>query len=357
MSRHPFAPSLSKGAGPAGARRRELLDELVKTIETLKERISTHDAVLRASEAQTRYSLIDPLLRALGWDTAGPALVRPEYVVSGRRADYALLDAQGGVVVFLEAKSLGEQLTNNHRSQVTGYANELGIRYPALTNGSEWEVYDNQKLAPIEQRCVLNVSLASEDSAKSALKLLLLWHPNMASGQPIGAGHPILEVELPAHSASSVDDTNHFNIRRNVDPVQPIPAPNVPATPAAGWIPLTSLVAVKGSKGPSKVRFPGQLERDIKNWKSLLTEVANWLVRTNALTLTNGVVMAGRSTGYCTVNLEPKNLNGIGFKSFERLSNGLCLDVNFSAADCIKHSKAIIEHCRRDPATVHVQVG
>ena len=31
------------------------------------------------SEMQTRYALIDPLLRELGWDTENPALVRPEF--------------------------------------------------------------------------------------------------------------------------------------------------------------------------------------------------------------------------------------------------------------------------------------
>ena len=149
-----------------------MLDELVDTIETLKARISEHRTALQASEAQTRLSLIDPLLRALGWDTADPALVRPEYDVGVRRADYALLNAEGGVVVFLEAKRLGESLTN-HRSQVAAYASELGLRYPALTNGSEWEVYDNSLMVPIEQRRILNISISNDDSAKCALKLLV----------------------------------------------------------------------------------------------------------------------------------------------------------------------------------------
>ena len=169
-----------------------MLDELVSVIETLKSRINEHRSVLQGNEAQTRLSLIDPLLRALGWDTADPALVRPEYVVNGRRADYALMNAQGDVVVFLEAKNLGEHLAANHRSQVVAYASELGIRFPALTNGNEWEVYDNSQLVPIEQRRVLNVSIANADSAKCALQFLLLWRPNLASGQPIEANEPIL---------------------------------------------------------------------------------------------------------------------------------------------------------------------
>ena len=59
-----------------------LLDDLVKVIETLKERIATHGATLRENETRTRMALIDPLLQALGWDTSEPAVVLPEYDVS-----------------------------------------------------------------------------------------------------------------------------------------------------------------------------------------------------------------------------------------------------------------------------------
>ena len=44
-----------------------MLDELVEVIEELRGRINEHRTVLQGSEAQTRSSLVDPLLRALGW--------------------------------------------------------------------------------------------------------------------------------------------------------------------------------------------------------------------------------------------------------------------------------------------------
>lgn len=68
-----------------------LLDELVGVIDTLKQRIRTHGATLRANEIRTRVALIDPLLVALSWDVSDPALVTPEYNVGNGRADYALL--------------------------------------------------------------------------------------------------------------------------------------------------------------------------------------------------------------------------------------------------------------------------
>ena len=43
-------------------------------------------------EDQTRYAIIDPILRALGWDTADRKVCYPEWQSKGskRRVDYAL---------------------------------------------------------------------------------------------------------------------------------------------------------------------------------------------------------------------------------------------------------------------------
>ena len=48
------------------------LESLHSLVETLKERIQDHSDALSVNETLTRYALIDPLLRELGWDTADP---------------------------------------------------------------------------------------------------------------------------------------------------------------------------------------------------------------------------------------------------------------------------------------------
>ena len=59
-----------------------LLDDLYQSIENLRERMENHQDKLKQSEALTRSALVDPLLRALGWDTENPSQVIPEYKVS-----------------------------------------------------------------------------------------------------------------------------------------------------------------------------------------------------------------------------------------------------------------------------------
>ena len=90
-----------------------MLDELIHTIELLRKRIQEHREKLQANEIRTRLALVDPLLHALGWDVADPSTVIPEYDAGDGRADYALLGPDGTPKVTVEAKRLGESLTNH----------------------------------------------------------------------------------------------------------------------------------------------------------------------------------------------------------------------------------------------------
>ena len=66
------------------------------------------------NETSTRYVVIDPLIRALGWDLSDIEECEVEYPVRSKRVvsnppkvDYALFNSDGEVVVLMEAKHLG----------------------------------------------------------------------------------------------------------------------------------------------------------------------------------------------------------------------------------------------------------
>ena len=318
-----------------------MLDELVDVIETLKSRIDKHRSDLQKDETRTRMALINPLLQVLGWDTSDPGLVTPEYSLSNGRADYALLDDQGKVIVFLEAKRLGEQLAR-HRSQVDDYARDIGCRYPALTDGNNWEVYDRAKFdVPSSQSHILKLSIADDPSYKCALQLLLLWRPNTVSGELIEAKEPILGTEAPTPATSTPIQTT----------VQ-----NVPVPPDAGWVSLKDFVATPGTT-PPKLRFPGGDELQPSNWRGLLIEVAEWLIRDGVLTQDRCPVTVGKNAAYSMVNLQPMHPNGKDFYASHSLSNGLFLAPHANANNIVHKCRAIMEHLGKDPAMVHVQVG
>ena len=132
------------------------LASLTRAIESVQEAIRRDGRTIGANETRTRNTLIDPLLKALGW--ADPSVLTQEYVVNyqeyaknraidnksfrPRLADYALhqQDNPGRLIAFIEAKKMRDDLTDGDRDQVLGYAKERNVQHfiasPTATNGS-----------------------------------------------------------------------------------------------------------------------------------------------------------------------------------------------------------------------------
>ena len=311
------------------------LDDLVKVIETLQQRIREHGDTLRQNEARTRVALIDPLLTALGWNVSDPSLVIPEYNVRGRRADYALLSAPNQPAATIEAKKLDEPL-DLHQIQMLNYSNAAGINYAGLTDGNLWELYDVFERGDLEKRRILEVNLYRDTSFQSALKLLLLWRSNMASGQPVSANTPLLD------RASS-----------DVDMVEPVAddAPLEPGLPGEGWTSLADFSFVPGQRPPVIVRFPNGDERELGRWNRVLLESAEYLVRIDRLTPQVCPVPVPRSPRY-SVHREAVHSDGKRFTVSRRLSNDLYCEVNVSGSSAVIYAKSLLQYCGQDLATI-----
>lgn len=300
-----------------------VLEELVSTIEELQRRIAAHGGLLRQNEIRTRLALIDPVLEALGWKIGDPTLVLPEYDVNGKRADYALLNRSGNPICFLEAKKLDESLSN-HRSQVVAYASELGIKYPALTNGNQWEVYDNSLLVPIEQRRMLEIEIADSPAATSALRFLFLWRPNQETETAILPSTPMESPEV---------------------------APQMPDE--GDWVPFTHMK--DGDPKPLLMRFPDGTQVDTHHWTEVLIATAEWLIRSGDLTRQRVPILnRGRRI---IVNTEPRTGEGREFYNPHTLSNGLFLDKHGNARTLLARIGVLTEHCKRETSSILVKFG
>ena len=155
------------------------LESLLELVQTLSSRIDRHGPALRQSEALTRYALIDPLLRGLGWDTSDPEMVIPEYRSGNGSADYALL-SNGRPAMIVEAKKLGEPL-QDHLEQGVRYSVTMGILYFSLTDGRIWEIYETHKPTPIDDKRIVQFDLKNHP-AQVCLKALALWRHSIESG-------------------------------------------------------------------------------------------------------------------------------------------------------------------------------
>jgi hypothetical protein len=140
------------------------MNKLVQQIETFRAKL---DGWRRQGlkETQTRMTVINPLLEALGWDVSDPAEVQSGYsAVDGKEPDYGL-NVNGKPVLFVEAKPLADPLNDVKAiTQVVGYATNEGIAWCVLTNGIRWRVFRSLEKCPAPEKLMFEVSLDPRDS-------------------------------------------------------------------------------------------------------------------------------------------------------------------------------------------------
>ena len=319
------------------------LGDLVGCIELLQERMRSHRDTLQENETRTRMALIDPLLRALGWDVFDPAVVTPEYKVSGGWADYALLRADGQPAAIVEAKKLGEALSS-HRMQMLNYANMSGIEYAGLTDGSHWELYSVFEPGQLDARRKLEVEIANTPAHKSALKLLLLWRPNLASGEPVPAAAPILGDPRPAPSPAEAKPSQ----RRTRSPA--------PRPISSGWVALSEFEPPPDTPCPAAVRFWDGSEQALEYWHEILTGVVKRLHSEGRLTV--GDVPIKWSSKVYSVHTEPVHPSGKKFGNPKRVEDTpFVVNVQLNAGQVRANTKRLLQHFGRDPAEVYLRTA
>lgn len=142
-----------------------------------KERIASHAehvkkvAHICTTEETTKQALILPLLDILGFSAFDPNKVRAEYQAdfpgakSGERVDYPLF-CNGAPVMFIEAKSYTENLSN-HCPQLSRYFNATPeIAICAITNGREWRFFtdlSNKNIMDSEPFLTVDVTMLNEN--------------------------------------------------------------------------------------------------------------------------------------------------------------------------------------------------
>ncbi|WP_216179966.1 type I restriction endonuclease [Verticiella alkaliphila] len=149
-------------------------------MEEFKQRIAQHVEHVKnvgmhcSTEETTKQALILPLLGILGFNPYDPTRVRAEYgadfpgVKVTERVDYALFT--GGLpVMFIEAKSYSQDLTN-HCPQLSRYYNATPeVTVAAITNGREWRFFTdlvNRNIMDREPFMTIHFDAPREDAAE-----------------------------------------------------------------------------------------------------------------------------------------------------------------------------------------------
>ena len=297
-----------------------LLDPLTKCIEQLQARIKAHGASLGQNELRTRIALIDPLLRILGWEVSDPDCVTPEYQINKKFVDYALMGPHGKPAAILEAKKLGEPLTD-HRMQMLNYANMNGISYAGLTNGDRWELYDVFRRGTLEERKILNVSIKSDPLHKNALALLCLWRSNIRSGQV-------------------------------VRPVRPIFPPNDDTIIDPNGVSIGSYPSPTGKPCPTSLRLWDGKDRRLNYWYDILIEIVERLHADGLLTEADMPFTPSPKSRRFLINAEPIHRDGTPFRQPKQpIGTPLHVEVWHSSANILKYAKSLLSKFGKDPST------
>ena len=239
----------------------------------------------------------------------------------------------------MEAKKLGEPLAS-HRMQMLNYANASGIAYAGLTDGNHWELYNIFQQGLLEDRRILDVSIADTPAYESALKLLLLWRPNLASGQqPVPASAPLVgDVRRPAPIPDDV---------------------NPPTTALPGWVALSEWSAPAGTQCPAAIRFWDRSERTLSYWYEILTFVVEKLHSEGRLTVKDAPIQWSKKT--YSVHTEPVHPTGTPFKSYKNIDGiggtPLFVNVHLNAGQIRQITKNLLLRYDRNPAEVSLQVA
>ncbi len=319
------------------------LESLLQLVETLRERINTHRVALSQSEALTRYALIDPLLRELGWDTEDPTMVVPEYRVPNNQiADYVLFNGRRPAMV-VESKKLDESLQGGKAlDQGILYCAYTGASYFLLTDGNRWELYESGKTNPQTA-----FSLLQDLPAQSCLKALALWRPSVQSGTVAEGSSPVL--------------TSALEIDSNSVPM-PVPVTETTSSIATqgkvinqpGWQSLSDVSWIKGHPTPAEIRFPDNSSVTISSWNRLMIEPVRWLTNGNFLTSGHCPIRSSPTAKRYLVATEATHETGKPMVE-PRTVDSFYVEVDYGARDCLRNAKIIIQHVGLDPADFKVR--
>jgi hypothetical protein len=132
-------------------------------------------------EQNTKASLVEPVLEALGWDIRDPDEVFREFKPTSKDnpVDYALTILRKPRL-FVEAKGLGETLSDRRWiSQVLGYATVAGVVWCVLTDGDEYRFYNATAPLDADEKLFCRVKLSGDDESDVAKTLTLISRSNM----------------------------------------------------------------------------------------------------------------------------------------------------------------------------------
>lgn len=281
--------------------------------------------LLRRNEAATRAALIDPVLRALGWDTANVQMVEPEKTIGGDlRVDYLLRDTTSKPHLVIEAKCLDASLDKHgYVSKILGYALGFKVQTVFITDGLSWHCYSNLHKGNTEA-----ITFSLTDDLLPAALYLIQWLDAAQSGYGI-------PLPMPSVPEATID----FPVGTKAPKQAKSQKMAVEQTEFIDLTHLNTLPDLPEQK-PKQLRLPDGSVVALKTWKDILHKVGEFVLAQNPILTLPYPDKAGKKTALLSAQ-KPKA--GLSSSTFNYHSKPLFLYTNYNASACIANALYLLK--------------
>ncbi len=149
--------------------------DLAAVLATVRGRIErARDRGATLGEQDTKATLIEPILAALGWRVDSIDDVRREYrsKPQDNPVDYALF-IHRTPRLFIEAKALEKDPSDRKWiGQTLSYATMVGVEWCVLTNGDEYRLYNAHAPVDVEEKLFRAIRITDPDDQRLVLETL-----------------------------------------------------------------------------------------------------------------------------------------------------------------------------------------
>jgi len=312
------------------------LAALVATLANVCYQAEQNQALLSKNEAATRAALIDPILRALGWDTTDVRMVEPERTVENKQSlDYVLKGPSGTIQSVVEAKKLGESLDKlGHVGALIGYAFSLKPISFFITDGLNWHCYSPGH-SHYEPTSV--IELRADKLLVAALQFLQLLD---AAHSGHGLGTTTITVSAPVANTALL----------NVKPQLYQASKTSSIVQAKNYYPLSiSLTDPAKQLGkPQWLRLPNGQEHMLKTWKDILMKAAEFVLGNQDKLAIPLPDKAGKKT--MLLNWSPPK-EGLSFNTLSYQNKPIYLYTNYDSKSIVANALYLLQQLPKGTAT------
>ncbi len=338
------------------------MDNPNEILHPIIEKIKKYRSSYEQNEQAVRDQIVNPILKYLGWNPENPEDVKPNISTEEQGVPDYFLIKNGKIVLFVEVKKLSVDIKQEKMiHQLAKYSSNKGIKYSVLTNGAVWILIKSfEEETTLTKSIVWETDLENEELPVIYRKITRIAKTNIEKIEELVNKIQILnniwQSLLEEHEEmiqslmlliKSVISKYHPHLNFEDIEIEDFLKERVREFSSGSFEkkpsqePYTEKTIEGQNKKPKKMKLESK-EFELRAYKDILVNTANWLIKNGKLKPSDCPVMRGGKKR-CIVNKTPKHMDDKNFTSPKKISNGLYIETNYSGNDCINHAKWLLQ--------------